>query len=104
MISETEDIIIYQSSQPKMTFVDKNSTAVHSDKDCVKELRGLGTSWLISMEVKRKWGLKVCSLKMEIQKESVWGSACMYVMCNIVWLFEGYVFFVFLSCFPPFFL
>lgn len=26
----------------------------------------------------------------------------MYVMCNIVWLIEGYFFFLFLSCFPLF--
>lgn len=48
---------------------------------------------------------KHISLKMEKkrikQKESVGGSACMYVMCNIVWLVEGYFFF-FMSCFPPF--
>lgn len=47
VIPETEYIIIYQSSQPKMTFVKKkkkkkSSTAVHSGKDCDKELHGLG--------------------------------------------------------------
>lgn len=83
MISETEDII-YQTSQPKMTLVYKNSTAVHSDKDCDKELCGLGASMVDVHGGKKKMGLKKCiSLKMEkkyiYQTKGISWGVCLYV-------------------------
>lgn len=106
MISETEDII-YQTSQPKMTLVYKNSTAVHSDKDCDKELCGLGTSMVDVHGGKKKMGLKKCiSLKMEkiyiSNKRNQLGGLLVCMLCATLCGSLRAIFFSFFVLFSPF--